>query len=232
MSTRPSVPALWWGQVRHANRSFWRTPVAAFFTLVFPLSFLVILLGVVGNPTLDDRSGIRLAQFLAPVFAVYGVAMASFASFAIGVATDRESGVLKRIRGTPLSPRLYLAGRVGSATWVSLIAVVLLLGVGVVVYEVEVLGRTWVALVVTLALGIACFATLGLAVVAVVHELSLLPRFADRVLVIDRGRAVAVGTPDAVLEPELVRRVFGLEVYRALHPASGATALAFDRSVA
>jgi ABC-type multidrug transport system permease subunit len=166
------VPALWWGQVRHANRSFWRTPVAAFFTLVFPLSFLVILLGVVGNPTLDDRSGIRLAQFLAPVFAVYGVAMASFASFAIGVATDRESGVLKRIRGTPLSPRLYLAGRVGSATWVSLIAVVLLLGVGVVVYEVEVLGRTWVALVVTLALGIACFATLGLAVVAVVPTAS------------------------------------------------------------
>ena len=75
-------------------------------------------------------------------------------------------------------------------------------------------------------------AGLGLATVAVVHELALLPRFADRVLVIDRGRAVAVGTPDAVLEPELVRRVFGLEVYRALHPASGATALAFDRSVA
>jgi iron complex transport system ATP-binding protein len=75
-------------------------------------------------------------------------------------------------------------------------------------------------------------AGLGLAVVAVVHELSLLPRFADRVLVIDRGRAVACGPPDAVMAPDLVRRIFGLDVYHAVHPASGARTLAFDRSTA
>lgn len=172
MTTRPSAPALWWGQVRHANRSFWRTPVAAFFTLVFPLSFLVLLVGIIGNPTIDDRQGIRLAQYLAPVFAVFGVAMASFSSFAIGVSLDRETGVLKRIRGTPLPPWLYLAGRVGSATWVSLVAVVLLIGVGMAAYGVDLVPRTLPALVVTLALGIACFATLGLVVVALVPTAS------------------------------------------------------------
>ena len=39
-------------QVRYENTAFWRNPVAAFFTIVFPLMFLVIfnlMFGGVGD---------------------------------------------------------------------------------------------------------------------------------------------------------------------------------------
>ncbi len=70
-------------------------------------------------------------------------------------------------------------------------------------------------------------ATLGITVVAVLHELSLAARFAQRVLVLHRGRAVALDTPDAAFNPELVRQVFRMNVYRA-PTAGGAPALIFD----
>ena len=75
---RPSAGRLVAGQFRYSTRSFWRTPIAAFFTLVFPLSFVVVICAIAGNATIDSRSGVRFAQFLVPVFAVFGACMAAF----------------------------------------------------------------------------------------------------------------------------------------------------------
>ncbi|MGB7450339.1 MAG: ABC transporter ATP-binding protein [Ornithinimicrobium sp.] len=52
----------------------------------------------------------------------------------------------------------------------------------------------------------------GLSVVAAMHDLSTAARFADRLLLIDRGRVVAVGTPAEVLDPALLSRVYGTEL--------------------
>jgi ABC-2 type transport system permease protein len=154
------------GQFRYCTRSFWRTPVAAFFTLVFPLSFLVVICAIAGNATIDSREGIRLAQFLTPVFAVFGACMAAFVSLALGVAYAREAGVLKRLRSTPLPPLVHLAGRVGAAVWVSLIAFVLVTVAGVAFYGVQIVWRTLPATVLTFVVGVGCFAALGLAIVS------------------------------------------------------------------
>ncbi len=169
--TRSDVPtASTWhlliGQFRYCTRSFWRTPVAAFFTLVFPLSFLVVICAIAGNATIDSREGIRLAQFLTPVFAVFGACMASFVSLALGVAYAREAGVLKRLRSTPLPPLVHIAGRVAAAVWVSLIAFVLVTVAGVAFYGVQIVWRTLPATVLTFVVGVCCFAALGLAIVS------------------------------------------------------------------
>lgn len=164
---RPSIVALIWGQFRYSTRSFWRTPVAAFFTLVFPTTFLVVISAIAGNEVVDDRSGIRLAQFLAPVFAVFGICMASFVSLALGVAYAREAGVLKRLRGTPLPAWAHLAGRILTAMFVSLIAVFLVVGIGVVFYDVDIVWRTLPAVLLTIVVGVFCFASLGLAAVSI-----------------------------------------------------------------
>ncbi len=155
------------GQVRYANRGFWRTPVAAFFTLVFPLSFLVILCALYGNEVIDEDTGLRLAQFTTPVFAVFGVCMACYVSLALALSYARGSGVLKRLRGTPLPPALHIAGRIGSAMWVSMIATAVMVGVGVVFYGVQIIWANMPALVLTFAVGMACFSALGLAVAAI-----------------------------------------------------------------
>lgn len=50
----------------------------------------------------------------------------------------------------------------------------------------------------------------GLAVLAVLHDLDLAARAADRLVVLDRGVVVASGAPSAVLTPPLLARVFGV----------------------
>jgi len=51
----------------------------------------------------------------------------------------------------------------------------------------------------------------GGAVLAVVHDLALAARFADRVIVMDRGRIVADAPPDEALSVERIAKVFGVE---------------------
>ena len=180
----PSTASLVVGQFRYATRSFWRTPVAAFFTLVFPLSFLVVICAIAGNEVMDAHSGVRVAQFLTPVFAVFGACMAAFVSLALGVAYARESGVLKRLRSTPLPPWIHLAGRVAAAVYVSLIAIVLVTAVGVVFYGVDIVWRTLPAVLVTLVVGVACFASLGLAVVSLAPTPAATQAFANGGLIL------------------------------------------------
>jgi iron complex transport system ATP-binding protein len=52
----------------------------------------------------------------------------------------------------------------------------------------------------------------GNAVLAIMHDLSLAARFADRVLVMDRGALAADGPPDVALAQERVAAVFGVHV--------------------
>jgi iron complex transport system ATP-binding protein len=51
----------------------------------------------------------------------------------------------------------------------------------------------------------------GAAVLAIVHDLVLATRFADRIAVMDRGRLIALGAPREVLTPERIAAVFGVE---------------------
>jgi iron complex transport system ATP-binding protein len=51
----------------------------------------------------------------------------------------------------------------------------------------------------------------GNAILAILHDLTLAARFADRVLVMERGRIVADGPPADALAPERLAAVFGIE---------------------
>ncbi|WP_298750122.1 ABC transporter ATP-binding protein [uncultured Serinicoccus sp.] len=48
----------------------------------------------------------------------------------------------------------------------------------------------------------------GLTVVAAMHDLGMAARYADRLLLLERGAPVALGTPDDVLEDSLLSRVY------------------------
>ena len=62
----------------------------------------------------------------------------------------------------------------------------------------------------------------GAAAVVVTHDVNLAAEFADRVMLLVGGRAVAVGEPREVLTPELLREVFGIRVLVDAHPLTGA----------
>ncbi|MET0443970.1 MAG: ABC transporter ATP-binding protein, partial [Pseudorhodoplanes sp.] len=51
----------------------------------------------------------------------------------------------------------------------------------------------------------------GGAVLAVVHDLALAARYADHVLILDKGRIAAQGKPDEALNPDRIATIFGVE---------------------
>ncbi len=164
---RPHVATMVGAQLRHANRAFWRSPIAAFFTLIFPLLFLVLLGSLTGNETIPGTGGVRVAQFLTPAIAAFAATTAAFTSLAISVVIEREEGILKRARGTPLAPWMYMAARIGSSVWIALVSVALMVAAGVAFFGVQLIVRTLPAALVTVVVGIGCFAALGLAVVSI-----------------------------------------------------------------
>lgn len=60
-----------------------------------------------------------------------------------------------------------------------------------------------------------------LAVIAVVHDLTLAAMFADRIALLHEGRAIAEGTPLDVLRSDIIERVYGTPVRVLTDPDTG-----------
>ena len=70
----------------------------------------------------------------------------------------------------------------------------------------------------------------GLTVLLVSHQLNLVARFADRIVLIHRGLVAAEGTPDEVMRAEILERVYEWPLVVTRDPAIGAPALVPLRS--
>jgi ABC-2 type transport system permease protein len=165
MSERRRDLGLVMRQFRYHNTLFWRSPVAAFFTLAFPVILLLVFAVVFPNEPIGD-TGLTIAQFYAPALAVFGAVSATYTSLAMTTTIARDEGILKRVRGTPLPPWVYLAGKVLSGVYIAAIAVVVMLLAGVVLMDLQIVAAAVPSLVVTFFVGVACFAALGLLIAA------------------------------------------------------------------
>ena len=165
---RTGTPVLVWQQIRYQNRLFWRTPIAAFFTLVFPLMFLLLFSVLFGTEDIEitGRGVFSVAQFYAPGLAVFAAASATYTNIGVGTAIARDEGILKRFRGTPLPAGAYMSGLIGSGVWIAFIAAVVMMTVGVVAFDVNIEISKLPAALLTFVTGSACFAALGIALAA------------------------------------------------------------------
>ena len=163
-------------QIRYENRAFWRNPPAAFFTVVFPLMFLVIFNLLFGNNTLELPEGeVKTSTFYVPAIAALSVISACYSNIAIGISFSRDQGLLKRTRGTPLPAWAYLFGRIGQASLVALLLVVVVTAAGALVYGVDLPTNTMPAFVLAVIVGAATFSSLGLAVTSVIPNADASP---------------------------------------------------------
>lgn len=176
---RPSSARLLARQFRAQNKLFWRNPFSAFFTMLFPLMFLLLFCALNGNQTIDSRSGIRFAQFFTPSVIVFAAVSACYTQMATAVPINRDEGILKRYRGTPLPGAVYVAARLASSIWMSLLASVLMVVVGVALFHVQIVWRLLPAAVVTLLVGAASFCAIGLAVASLVPNGESAPAIAN-----------------------------------------------------
>ncbi len=149
-------------QVRYEQKLYWRSPSSAVFTFAFPILLLVIFATLNQGATIASLGGISYNQYYVPGIVAFSVISACYTNLAISLCFRRDAGTLKRIRGTPLPPAVFMAGAIGSSLVVSLLLVVLTTAVGMLFYGVTFPGR-WGALGLTLAVGAFCFCGLGLA---------------------------------------------------------------------
>ncbi len=156
-------------EVRTAQLLFWRNREAAFFTFFLPVIFFLIFGSIYGNERIAREHNIRAAPFLEAGMIGYGVASTAFAGLAITMVIRRESGVLKRIRATPLPPATYVVAVLVSTFIVFLIEAALMIAIGRLLFDVP-LPERFLSLFVLLLLGAACFAAMGLGLTGFVRS--------------------------------------------------------------
>jgi len=154
-------------QIRYEQKSYWRNPLAAGFTFLFPLVLFFILVGVTKNSTDAKELGsstIHLSQYLTPSVLAYAVMSACFMSVAMTLVRQRESGVLKRLRGTPAPSWAVIGGVIGNAVIVATSLALVSIVFAVTVYDVSFPAKDIVPTIVTIALAAVTFCALGVAV--------------------------------------------------------------------
>jgi iron complex transport system ATP-binding protein len=70
----------------------------------------------------------------------------------------------------------------------------------------------------------------GVTVLLALHDLNLAAAFCDQLVMLDRGRLVADGTPETVLTPALLRSVYKVDATLLRHPGTGRPMIAYDLS--
>jgi ABC-2 type transport system permease protein len=157
-------------QLRYDQKVFWRNPAAVFFTVAFPVILLLIFATVFGDETIDVGDGLAIdaTTYYVPAIIVLAVISATMQSLAMTLVINREEGRLKRSRGTPMPPWVFVAGRVGSSIVVTLLMMALIAAIGEVFYGVALPWERLPALLLTLVLGAIAFSCLGIALTAAI----------------------------------------------------------------
>ena len=167
----------WLSQLRHQVGfdllMFRRNPAATFFTVAMPLIFFVIFTTIFGNQRLDN--GVRQATYFVPGLLALSITSATMVNLAMTMTVRRERGVVKRVRGTPLPPVVFIAAQALAGVVISLVTGAVLIGAGWALFDVSVRAEGVISLGLSIIIGASCLAPLGLALTAVIPSENAAP---------------------------------------------------------
>jgi ABC-2 type transport system permease protein len=166
-------------QVAYEQRAFWRNRTRAFFSFGMPIMLLLLFASLNSGGRLEKLGNIPYVVFFLPGIMAYGIIITQFVNMAGGLAIQRDSGLLKRMRGTPLPGWAYVAGRVGSTALSSAIMAMAMLVIGRVFYGVHLRAEAIPAIALAVVLGAATFAALGMAAVSIIPNAEAAPVVAN-----------------------------------------------------
>jgi len=167
----PRWATLAWRQYRLERRMFWRNPSAAFFNFLLPLFFLAMFGLIFG----DDQANLRV---IVPGIAGLAVMSTTFTAIAMNLTFLREMGILKRMRGTPMSSSAYLAALAGNAITNTALQVAIITVAGGLIFDTG-WPRDYLALGVFVVAGAACFAALGVALSHAIPNVESAPAYVN-----------------------------------------------------
>ena len=110
-----------------------------------------------------DSRRLRYIDFLTPGIIALAIMQMGLFSVAFAFVQLKRQGILRRMFATPVSPASFLVSYSATRLVVSIMQTLILIGVAVLLFDVQVVGSILSLLAVTL-LGAAVFITLGFAV--------------------------------------------------------------------
>ena len=160
-NTRSASTALLTTEARLALRE----PGMIFWVIAFP-TILLVILGLIPSfrEPQDDLNGQRVVDLYVPVSVLLGVIMASLQALPHGLSSNRERGILRRLRVTPVRPAHLLAAQIAVFAAGSMASAILVLTVGKLGFDVPLPGHILgyaIAFVLALAGAMAMGATVA-----------------------------------------------------------------------
>jgi ABC-2 type transport system permease protein len=149
-------------QARYDLIAFLRNKQGRFFTLVLPLFFLVIFVSIFGNKPVAPH--VKASQTYVPGLSAMAVIAASFVNLVISLTAQRQGGILKRRRATPVPAWALISGRTLTSIGVSLVTMTVLVLVGRFAYGVRLPSQTIPSVALTAIVGSITFCVLAYAV--------------------------------------------------------------------
>lgn len=149
---------LYWMQLK----LYLREPVAFFFSMAYPTLLLLLFGFIYGNDPAPEFWGRNYGTVDASVPAYAGIIIGTVALMGIPIdtASNRESGVLRRYRATPLRPVVYLTASVLMYLTVALLGMLVLVITGKLIFGLRFAG-SWPSVFAAFILSALAFYAMG-----------------------------------------------------------------------
>ncbi len=214
-------------ETRWEQITFWRNPAAAIFTGAFPVMFLFILGTLNSGSRIGFYDGLAANQYVVPAIISFAVMSSCYTALAMQLVNRRETGILKRMRATPVPAWVVLASQILNSLLVAL-AVGIVIGVlGVIFFDLRVFWGRVPLLLLVVVLGGLALSALGMLVGSLVPNADAAPGIVNFVffpIVFLSGAFYAIN-PDSTLAQImdwLPLRPFTLSMFRLFDPRGGA----------
>jgi ABC-2 type transport system permease protein len=169
--SRQHLPRLIGHQFGADLRCFLRNTQSLVFTIAMPVLFLVVFASIFRNGTVTVPGGsIKESVYYVPGIITYGLIAATFSNLAGTVVRNRESGIYKRRRATPLPASAVIASRALVGALTALAITVVLLLIGWAAYGASIPGRTAPAFALDVIVGAVAFCCLGFGMASLIRN--------------------------------------------------------------
>jgi len=138
-----------------------RNPMMVFWSIAFPVLWTSLFGAIFSEPMPGyEYVGLSYANFLLPGGIAIVILASAFIGMPIALTTYKETGVLKRLRVTPLKTSTLALGFTFSQFIFIAIGIIVLFIVGKLAWDVQVLG-SWAVLIGVIIFGMLTFLALG-----------------------------------------------------------------------
>ena len=149
-----------------------RSKTSLFWMTAFPLGFLLLFGFVMA------RSDARVMAFMMPGLLTTTLMSGSLFGVAFPLVQQREIGLLRRLRVTPVTPSAVVIAHGATAVVVGMISLVVLMNLGRLIFGMQMAG-SWFTLVVVYLCGACALVPMGMLVGSVARDIRTAPAIAN-----------------------------------------------------